>query len=426
MSDPIARAYELLDAQDRVGAIACLRAVDGAEAAGLLGELLLEQGEVAEAADALSRALATEPDHIPWRRALMTALMAAGRAEDALAACRSLLDRRPDDAAGQAGMARLLLDAGDREGALAHARDAWFLARGDLTVVTATASVMVDADEGVAALEMLDAAVRRAHPADPAQPAAWVAMGKAWLHLGEAEKAAKAWRMALHLDDEDRAGAAALLAGLVQAEPQTSLPPAFVRALFDTYADRFDHELVGKLRYDAPQALRQLLLDQDVPAGGRVLDAGCGTGLAGIAMRDRAGSLAGFDLSPRMVEKARARGVYDMLWVGELVDSMLCRPDAFDLVLAADVLVYVGDLGPVMAAAERTLRPGGRFAFTCERSQGDGFELHEGRRFAHGEAHIREAVRAAGLTLAHLAHHSTRIDRGDPVPGWIALAVKGA
>lgn len=426
MSDAITRAYELLDVQNRAAAIACLRDTDGAEAAGLLGELLLEDGCAADAADALARALSADPDHILWHRALVMALMGAGRREAALDACRDLLDRRPGDAAGQAAMARLVLDAGDREAALIHAREARFLAPADLSIATSTAGVLADADEALAAVEMLDAALRQAHPADPAQPAGWVALGKAWLHLGEPEKAAKAWQNALDLDAADPAGAVPLLAGLAQAGRQTSLPPAFVRALFDTYADRFDRELVGKLRYDAPQALQQLLLDQAVPAGGHVLDAGCGTGLAGVAVRDRADYLAGFDLSPRMVEKAQARGVHDVLWVGELVDSMAARPDAFDLVLAADVLVYVGDLNPVMAAAARTLRSGGHFAFTCERSDGDGFDLHEGRRFAHGKAHIRDAISASGLTLVHLAHHSTRIDRGQPVPGWIALAMKGA
>lgn len=424
MSDAIARAYDLLHAQDRSGAIALLRADDGMEAAGLLGELLLEDGQADAAADALARAVAADPGHIPWCRTLVTALMAAGRAEEARARCRDLLIRRPDDAVGQVRMARLLLDQGDREAALDHAREARFLAKGDLEIATATATILTDADEALSAVEMLDAALRQAHPADPAQPFGWVALGKAWLHLGEPEKAAKAWQDALALDEADAAGAAPLLAGLAGVGAQTSLPPAFVRALFDTYADRFDRELVGKLRYDAPQALRQLLLDQGGLTGLRVLDAGCGTGLAGVAVRDMARYLAGFDLSPRMVDKAQARKVYDALWVGELVGSMADRPGAFDLVLAADVLVYVGDLAPVMAAAAQTLVAGGRFAFTCERSEGPGFQLHEGRRFAHGEAHIKDAIVAAGLTLTHLAPHSTRIDRGQPVPGWIVLATK--
>ncbi len=424
MSDAIARAYDLLHAQDRAGAIALLRTDDGMEAAGLLGELLLEDGQADAAADALTRAVAADPAHIPWCRALVTALMAAGRAEEALARCRDLLTRRPDDAVGQVRMARLLLDQGDREAALDHAREARFLAKGDLEITTATATILTDADEALSAVEMLDAALRQAHPADPAQPFGWVALGKAWLHLGEREKAAKAWQDALALDEADPASAGPLLAGLAGVGAQTSLPPAFVRALFDTYADRFDRELVGKLRYDAPQALRQLLLDQGGLTGLRVLDAGCGTGLAGVAVRDMARYLAGFDLSPRMVNKAHARNVYDALWVGDLVGSMADRPDAFDLVLAADVLVYVGDLAPVMVAAAGTLVAGGRFAFTCERSEGAGFQLHEGRRFAHGEAHIKDAIVAAGLTLTHLAPHSTRIDRGQPVPGWIALATK--
>lgn len=424
MSDPVARAYMLLDAQDRAGAKAQLKTEDGAEAAGLLGELLLEDGQAVPAATALRRAVADVPDHIPWRRALIAALIATGNGDEAAEHCHQLLARRPDDAATLAHMARLSLDAGDRAAALAYAREAGFLARGALEIVTTLALVMIDADEGLPAVEMLDAALRKAHAADTGAPMAWTTLGKAWQHLGEREKAGAAWRQALELDPSDRAGAGALFAGLAATEVPTSLPQAFVRALFDTYADRFDRELVGKLRYDAPQALRQLLLAQGAVAGLRILDAGCGTGLAGVQLRDMAAYLAGFDLSPRMVEKARERKIYDALWVGDLIGSMSDRPGSFDLVIAADVFVYVGDLRATIIAAATALAPAGRLAFTCERTQELGFQLHEGRRFAHSEAHIREVVAAAGLTLIHLADHSTRIDRGNPVPGWIALATK--
>ena len=139
-----------------------------------------------------------------------------------------------------------------------------------------------------------------------------------------------------------------------------------------------------------------------------MLDAGCGTGLAGLAVRDLAGYLAGFDLSPRMVQKAEARGLYDALWVGDLVDSILARRDTFDLVLAADVLVYVGDSGPghgggCLLFAGRA----GVFAFTCERGPGDGFDLHEGRRFAHGEAPCTSGgdSRRAGPVLPDPTQH---------------------
>lgn len=427
MTDAITQAYAHLDRQDPDGAVAILIAMGGgAEAAGLLGDLLLEKGKLEAAAQAFRRALADEPDRLSWRRGLVAALAGSGQQEDATEQCRLLLAARPDDAAGHRHMARLKLAAGDREGALDHAREARFLARHDLDILIDTAQVMLAADEGLSAVEILDAALRRAHAADPALPRGRVVLARLWMQLGEPEKAAAVLRVALQADPDDTAGAAAALAELAHGPAVAALSPAFVRALFDSYADRFEQDLVGKLCYGGPGALRDMLLEHGIGpgAGLRLLDAGCGTGLAGAALRPVAAHLAGFDLSPRMVEKSRARQIYDALWVGDIVASMQARPAAHDLVVAADVLVYVGDLAPVMAAAAVTLADGGHFAFTCERTAGPGFILHEGRRFAHGEVHLRQTVADAGLALRHLAPHSTRTQRGEPVPGWIALAVK--
>ncbi|MFV3073093.1 methyltransferase [Niveispirillum fermenti] len=427
MTDVITQAYAHLDRQDADGAVAILLAMGGgAEAAGLLGDLLLEKGKLEEASQAFRGALAEEPDRLPCLRGLVAALAGLGRHGEAMEPCRLLLDARPDDAMGHRHMAHLMLAAGDRDAALAHAREARFLARHDLEILIDTAQVMLAADEGLSAVEMLDGALRRAHPADPALPRGRVILARLWTQLDEPGKAAAVLRAALQADPDDTGGAAAALAELAHGPAAATLSAAFVRALFDSYADRFEQELVGKLRYGGPGALRDLLLDHGIGpgAGLRLLDAGCGTGLAGAALRPVAAHLAGFDLSPRMVEKSRARQIYDALWVGDLVASMLARPAAHDLVVAADVLVYVGDLNPVMAAAAVTLADGGHFAFTCERTVEPGFILHEGRRFAHGEAHLRRAVADAGLELRHLAPFSARTQRGEPVPGWIALAVK--
>src|SRR4029077_10060116 len=129
--------------------------------------------------------------------------------------------------------------------------------------------------------------------------------------------------------------------------------------LFDDYADRFDTHLVGILRYRAPHAILAAL--QDVcadrpPRFAHALDLGCGTGLMGEAIRPFAERLDGVDLSPLMLAKARAKLVYDRLAEAEIVAFVRGSPDrAFDLVLAADVLVYVADLAPVFSEVARTL-----------------------------------------------------------------------
>ena len=223
------------------------------------------------------------------------------------------------------------------------------------------------------------------------------------------------------------------------------LPPAFVRTLFDQYAERYDFELTQTLAYRAPEALRDLWVrvvtlrhaarrasarrvhshvmpvgvrSHDAPRGGLdVLDLGCGTGLSGQAFRAFASTLVGVDLSPRMVEKARARGIYDRVVVGDMTAVLGETPASFDLVLAVDALGYVGDLVPVFRAVHGALHPGGRFAATVEENAGEDFALGPARRFRHSAAYVRRTAEAAGFELLALERTELRRDRGRPVAG---------
>ncbi|MBI2769659.1 MAG: tetratricopeptide repeat protein [Burkholderiales bacterium] len=203
---------------------------------------------------------------------------------------------------------------------------------------------------------------------------------------------------------------------------------AYVETLFDDFAARFDATLSG-IGYRGP-ALVDDLLERELPARGLdVLDAGCGTGLSGIPLRARARSLAGVDLSARMLAKAAERGIYDQLHRGELTAFLASRPAAFDLVVAADVLDYFGDLSSVMAAAAGALRPGGALAFTVEAppgQPGQGWRLLPHGRYCHAATYVQEVVAQAGLSLAQLEPAVIRVETGRNVNGFTALARKPA
>ena len=254
--------------------------------------------------------------------------------------------------------------------------------------------------------------------------AAWFALGEACERSAAPDEAAAAFRRALALDPADRLGASLRLTRL-GAEP-AAMPPAYVRALFDQYAGHFDRELVDQLSYRGPAVLLGAI---DEVAGGairfdRVLDLGCGTGLMGAAVRPRAGELVGVDLSPAMLAEAQAKALYDRLIAADLSDFLAGDVGAFDLVAAADVLVYFPDLAPVLASAARALTPDGLFAFTLEHGRGEP-ALGEGLRYAHGEGHLRDAAAAAGLAVRHLAAVSTRSEKGRPVAGLVAILSRG-
>jgi predicted TPR repeat methyltransferase len=126
-----------------------------------------------------------------------------------------------------------------------------------------------------------------------------------------------------------------------------------------------------------------------------------------------------------MIARARTKGVYDKLVVGDLRLFLSAEVDSgarHHLVAAADVFVYCEDLIPLAADAARVLAPDGLFAFTVETHDGDGVILRETLRFAHSEKHLRDAFDRAGLTPLLLEPCSTRTEKEAPVAGLVAVA----
>jgi predicted TPR repeat methyltransferase len=247
--------------------------------------------------------------------------------------------------------------------------------------------------------------------------------------LGEREQAIAAFRKARETDSDDRHGASLRLV-LLGADELSNMPPAYVRALFDQYAPKFEKALVEDLCYRGPELLFAAVLAARAAVRKpaffkRAIDLGCGTGLAARAFAREVDTFIGIDLSPRMIERARATGLYAALEVAEMVQGLGSKPDASaDLILAADAIVYLSDLAPLLREAARVLVPGGMLAFTAETHGGDGVILGEGLRYAHSAAHVRHSIAAAGLTLSRLDDLSARNEDNAPVPGLVMVAAK--
>jgi predicted TPR repeat methyltransferase len=259
----------------------------------------------------------------------------------------------------------------------------------------------------------------------PNWPPAWFGLGQALEAQGRREEAAQAFARALALDPFDAAGASLRLARLGGDSPAAA-PRAYVETLFDQYAARFDKHLVGALAYRGPDVLAERI---EHAAPGRIfshiLDLGCGSGLMGAAIRGKARRMTGVDLSPAMIEQAKGKRIYDRLATAELLDFLNSEPEASaDLVVAADVFVYIGDLAPVLAAISRVLEPGGLLAFTAQQWSGESFQLGEDLRFSHGEPYLRARAAKTGFAIVELKPATTRKDRGADVPGWVAILLK--
>ncbi|MEM6743321.1 MAG: methyltransferase domain-containing protein [Pseudomonadota bacterium] len=253
---------------------------------------------------------------------------------------------------------------------------------------------------------------------------------------GEASAAARAWREVLALDETGMCGAAVRLAALgAEASPHIA-PRAYVTTLFDQHAGDFDEILVGRLGYRMPEALAERLRALgELPEAPKVLDLGCGTGLVGVALGDWPSHLTGVDLSVRMLEAADAREVYDALYVGDAEGFLEADGEdeededsgPWDLIVAADVMPYLGDLAPLAAACARGLTPGGVLAFTTEtlppkRIGPRGWTVGPHQRFHHDPAYLARILKAQGFEVERMEPAVIRYNTGRPEPGHIVFA----
>jgi predicted TPR repeat methyltransferase len=266
-------------------------------------------------------------------------------------------------------------------------------------------------------LPLAIAEFQRALKLDPPLVKAQYLLGCAWLEAGEPERALDAFA-----ELEDYQPADALAERIAEAEAMRSLArsnPRYVQHLFDQFSADYDQRMIAHLAYRAPAILSELAA---LVMGARehldILDLGCGTGLGGAAFADRAARIDGIDLSPAMLEKARARGIYADLTVADLESFLACDGRLYDLIIAADTVVYLGDLSRVFSGARARLKPDGFFLFTTEKTEGAGFECGPKRRWRHSEPYLRATAEAAGLDIAGLMAASPRNEANIPVEGF--------
>ncbi|MCK1391768.1 methyltransferase domain-containing protein [Bradyrhizobium sp. 1] len=276
-----------------------------------------------------------------------------------------------------------------------------------------------------AAADLIEQAIEFA----PNFTSAWFTLGEIRAQLGERDKAVAAFREALRGDPNDQHGAELHLMRLGDAQ-LSEMPKAYVQALFDQYAPRFERTLVNDLDYRGPSLIFKAVVAARVAAKKPALfkhaiDLGCGTGLAAAAFARQVDRFIGIDLSPGMIREARATNLYAELEVTDMIEGLRTKADASaNLVVAADAYVYLSDLAPVLTETKRVLASGGVLAFTVETHDGDDIVLGEGLRYAHSAEYVRGAIAKAGLKLLTLESGSPRIENDEPVRGLVAVAEK--
>lgn len=266
-----------------------------------------------------------------------------------------------------------------------------------------------------------ESSFREAVRLKPDYAEAWDNLGYLLQERGLQEEAVRCYREALRLRP-DFAGTRYLLAAQGEVPAPEKAPPEYVRGLFDNYADRFEQHLMNELECRIPQQLERAVNRVLGTGSGRlnVLDLGCGTGLCGPWLRRHARRLLGVDLAPRMIAKTREKKIYDELRVEDVVQTLRSSGAVYDLVVAADVFPYLGDLASLFQACGAALRIGGLFAFSVESDdRAEGYVLRKTDRYAHSATYIRKLADAAGFKEVSRDEVVLRKHKGAPVTGYI-------
>lgn len=162
----------------------------------------------------------------------------------------------------------------------------------------------------------------------------------------------------------------------------------FVANLFDDFAQKFENTLVDNLNYQAPKIIAKYAKSRLEPNSKykHLLDLGCGTGLCGKHMSPFVSHLTGIDISTKMVEKTRSLNIYDKVIHGEIVEEANKLHDQYDIIVAADVFIYIGGINNVFSACSRICNQDGLFIFSIESlpvNESVDYKLYDTGRYKH-------------------------------------------
>ena len=246
-----------------------------------------------------------------------------------------------------------------------------------------------------------------------------------YLELQQNDKAIKHFRKALALQPENTS-IKYTLDFLTQKSVASSAPTEYLKNLFDEYADHFDVHLQEGLNYRAPELLKEQIVKYKNPTKNSmaILDLGCGTGICGETFKFCANFLVGTDISSKMVLKAKEKNCYNETHVVENLHYLGINRNKFDLITAADVFVYQGDLEETFKRCNVALKKNGLLTFSIETCERKNYKLQTTGRFAHSINYIEELTKKTGFLLISKTISATRKQFENDVFGGIFVAEK--
>ena len=348
----------------------------------ILGAANKSLGKLVEASKALKKVTELNPNYADGFSNLGVVLKNQGKLDEAVEAYKKAFVIKPDDAVAYYNMGNALRDKGEQ----------------DTSIDSYTQAIKIKPDYAKV----------------------YNNMGVALNDKGEIDAAIKSYRQALKIKP-DYAESKHLLASLT-GETTSSAPREYVEDLFDQYAPKFEHSLVEKLQYQTPKIITEMIVKRHPQkALGSVLDLGCGTGLAGLELKQFCENLDGIDLSESMLRQARAKGVYDKLIHGDITEHLAEADLDFDYFISTDVFIYVGELSALFRLIKSRNRRRAKLVFSTEHAEGKDFYLEKSGRYSHSKNYIEGLCIEYGYHFSHFEKTKLRKEKSEFLTGGLYL-----
>ncbi len=382
-----------------------------------LGNVLKKQGKIEEAKDSFLRAIESDRSHAGAHFNIGNIYMEEGKLDEALAYFHNTISINPGHIAAHLNRGNVLKMQGKMDEALASYRN---VLAGDENNAAAYYNIGIILKAQGKTDEAIDA-YKQAVAIEPGNSSAQNNLGNLLKDSGMIDEAVHCFRRAVEVDN-DNVSARHMLAALT-GEKTEAAPRQYVRELYDRYADNFENHLVETLSYDIPSVLRDMLcelLGKDVRFH-NVADLGCGTGLVGEKIRSLTDRLEGIDISAKIIEKAEKKNIYDALLSGDIVEVLSESAAKYDLFVAADVFIYMGNLAPVFSSVKKCSTRKSYFAFSTEVNLGDDYILRSTGRYAHSFSYIQTLAKQHGFKIVKHRPEVIRKEKGQEISGDVYI-----
>jgi predicted TPR repeat methyltransferase len=358
-----------------------------------LGSALQEEAEYEAAGNAYQKALFLDPNRAEYSYNLGLNLECRNQLDKAIEEYEHALEKDPRYVKAQLALARQYEVRGQMQRAVEVYQRGIRLAPRNRELHLNLGHVVLDAGR----LEEARVCYENVLRIEPDDVDACEGLASIWVDLGDEDKAIAYFERARDLGSIT---AVHLLAALTHQETQIA-PREYVEQMFDSYSDNFEEHLVGALSYQTPRQMfeafaRYVGEDRHFQ---RSIDLGCGTGLLGLAFQPLVDRLDGVDLSADMLEKAGQKGIYTNLYKEDIVEFLADAREQYDLFMAADVFIYIGNLAPLFLAVQNRATTGAYFVCSTEVVEEGEVELRKTGRYAHSEAYIRSLASAHNFTV---------------------------